>query len=123
MLFLCLQGFAALLGILYFNDNNKPYQSDLREITPMIKTPVPAGQKQHGSAEWLTEKEKDTAFNNTVINLHDRLIKKLISEGYSDIKEQKENVREEMTSHEEEQRSVNTRKEVIVHSAARHRCR
>ena len=68
MLFLCLQGFVTLLGVLYFTANNKPYQSELREITPQIKTPVPAGQKQHGSAEWLTEKEKDTAFDSTVIN-------------------------------------------------------
>lgn len=113
VLFLCLQGFATLLGILYFTANNKPYQSDLRQITPMIKTPVPAGQKQHGSAEWLTEKEKDAAFNSTVINLHDRLIKKLISEGYSDIKEQNENVKVEMTSHEEEQKEESTQEKKL----------
>lgn len=50
LLFLCLDGFAALLAIFYFMANNKPYQSELREITSKISTPVPAGQKQFGSA-------------------------------------------------------------------------
>lgn len=102
VLFLCFQGFVTLLSIFYFTSNNKPYQSMLKEITPQIKTPVSAGQKQHGSAEWLTEKEKDTAFKNAVIKLNDRLIKKLISEGDIDIQENKEVEKEEVRSHVEE---------------------
>jgi len=102
VLFLCFQGFVTLLGVLYFTANNKPYQSELREITPQIMTPVPAGQKQHGSAEWLTEKEKDTAFNSAEINLNDSLIKRLVSEGYSDIREEVE--KEKVISDEEEQK-------------------
>lgn len=36
--------------------NTKPYQSSLREITTKIRTLVPAGQNQHGSAQWLLQK-------------------------------------------------------------------
>lgn len=87
VLFLCLQGFVTLLGILYFTANNKPYQSELREITPQIMTPVPAGQRQHGSAEWLGEKEKEAAFETVVINTRDKFIKKLIAQGCAEIME------------------------------------
>ncbi|MCX7748226.1 MAG: type IV secretory system conjugative DNA transfer family protein [Clostridia bacterium] len=90
ILFLCFQGFATLLSILYLTTNNKPYQSGLREITPQIKTPVPAGQNQHGSAAWLTEKEMDAAFNSSTIHLNDKFINMLISNGYSDIIERQE---------------------------------
>lgn len=86
LLFLCLDGFAALFSIFYFVANNKPYQSDLREITSKISTPVPAGQKQFGSAEWLTEKEKDSAFNSFMLNTKDSAVKALIEHGYDDLK-------------------------------------
>lgn len=87
LLFLCLDGFIALFSIFYYVANNKPYQSDLREITPKISTPVPAGQKQFGSAEWLTEKEKDSAFNSFTLNINDNMVKALIEQGYDDLKE------------------------------------
>lgn len=84
VLFLCLQGFILLLSTLYFTLNNKPYQSQLRIITPQIKTPIPAGQKQHGSAEWLQEKEKYTVFNTAEIRFRDQFIKNLVSQGQKD---------------------------------------
>lgn len=86
LLFLCLDGFTALFSIFYFVANNKPYQSDLREITSKISTPVSAGQKQFGSAEWLTEKEKDSAFNSFILNTKDSAVKALIVHGYDDLK-------------------------------------
>lgn len=58
MLFLCLNGFIVLFAIFFFVANNKPYQSELKQITPKISTPVSAGQKQFGSAEWLSEKKR-----------------------------------------------------------------
>lgn len=88
VLFLCLQGFVMLLSILYFTANNKPYQSRLQIITPQIMTPVPVGQKQHGSADWLTEKEKETAFEKMAINKNNKIIKSLISDGYRDLHKQ-----------------------------------
>lgn len=61
-LFMCLQGFVLISAIYYYVANHKPYQSNLMEITPDISTPVPAGQKQFGSARWMTEGEKEKAF-------------------------------------------------------------
>jgi len=113
MLFLYLQGFVALLCVLYFTANNKPYQSELREITPQIRTPVPAGQKQHGSAEWLTEREKDIAFNSADINFCDRYIKRLVREGYYDIQEQKAGKEEERTYEAKEEEASTQGKEVL----------
>lgn len=85
LLFLCLQGFIILLAFLYYFTNSKPYQSELKEITPQIRTPVPAGQKQHGSAKWLSDKEKEKAFDTAVLDLEDKYIKKLMTDGSSDI--------------------------------------
>ena len=63
-LFLAFQGFITLSSIYYYVANHKPYQSDLMLVTPDISTPVPAGQKQFGSARWLTKAEKDIAFKS-----------------------------------------------------------
>ncbi|MFA9399346.1 MAG: VirD4-like conjugal transfer protein, CD1115 family [Clostridiaceae bacterium] len=90
LLFLCLDGFVVLFSIFYYVANNKPYQSELREITPNISTPASAGQKQFGSAKWLTEKEKDSAFNSFILNTNDSTVKALIEHGYDDVKETKE---------------------------------
>lgn len=58
-----------LLGIftLFFTGTTNTYKSDLMEITPDIKTPVPAGQGQYGTARWLTKKEIDRTFDHVVI--------------------------------------------------------
>ncbi|WP_051533791.1 VirD4-like conjugal transfer protein, CD1115 family [Desulfitibacter alkalitolerans] len=85
-LFLCFEGFVALASIYLIAMNSKPYQSNLRAITPNISTPVPAGQKQFGSAEWLTDKEKDRAFNTYVLKKNHSLIKNLIKSGDEDLK-------------------------------------
>jgi type IV secretion system protein VirD4 len=87
VLFLCLNGFILLFAVFIYAANNKPYQSELRQITPKISTPVPAGQKQFGSAEWLTEKEKDTAFNSFTLNTDDCIVKILIEHGFDDVEE------------------------------------
>ncbi len=87
MLFLCLNGFAVLFSIFFFVANNKTYQSELKQITPKISTPVSAGQKQFGSAEWLSEKEKDSAFESFILNTNDSTVKALIKQGYDDLRE------------------------------------
>lgn len=86
LLFLCLQGFVLLIAVYFYLANNKPYQSRLRVITPTISTPVPAGQKQFGSAEWLSEKEKDRVFQYFKLNKNDRYIKMLMKAGIKDYK-------------------------------------
>ena len=68
LLFLCLQGFVLLCAIYFYLANMKPYQSDLVDITPDIKTPVRAGQMQFGSARWLRSEEKARHFKSVKIN-------------------------------------------------------
>jgi len=82
MLFLCLSGFMLILAAVFFLTNMRPYQSHLNPITPDIQTPAAVGQYQHGSARWLTEKEKDKAFESFILDPNDTLIKELISSGY-----------------------------------------
>ncbi|OFI05976.1 hypothetical protein CLOACE_13570 [Clostridium acetireducens DSM 10703] len=103
LLFLCLDGLIVLFSMFYYVANNKPYQSDLREITPKISTPVPAGQKQFGSAEWL-EKEKDSAFNSFILNANDITVKVLIRQGYDDLKEMKKGWNEKSEREDEEEK-------------------
>ncbi|KJS73777.1 MAG: TRAG family protein [Desulfotomaculum sp. BICA1-6] len=85
LLYLCLQGFMLILAVMYFLTNLRPYQSDLTEITPDIKTPVAVGQYQHGSARWLKDDEKDKAFASFALNPHNKVIKALIKGGYDNI--------------------------------------
>ncbi len=70
-LFLCLQGFISLFAVFYYVANHKPYQSDLVEITPQISTPVAAGQKQFGSAQWLSDEDKKSAFDKVCLDSFD----------------------------------------------------
>jgi len=63
----------------------RPYQSHLNTVTPDIQTPAAVGQYQHGSAKWLTEKEKDKAFECFILDPNDKLIAELIQGGYDDL--------------------------------------
>ena len=82
MLYLCSQGFMLILSVVFFLTNMRPYQSYLRRITPDIETPAAVGQYQHGSAKWLTDKEKDKAFESFVLDPNDPQIKELLRSGY-----------------------------------------
>ncbi|KNY26941.1 hypothetical protein Bccel_2206 [Pseudobacteroides cellulosolvens ATCC 35603 = DSM 2933] len=68
MLFLFFQGLVVVMAVMFFFTNLRPYQSNLVEITPEIKTPVPVGQYQHGSARWLKDEEKDKVFDSFVLD-------------------------------------------------------
>lgn len=86
MMFLCFMVFSILASIGLYWSSDKAYQSDLQKITPDIYTPVKAGQNQHGSARWLTDKEKEQEFRSFNLDYNDKDIKKLIEEGYQDLK-------------------------------------
>ncbi|MCK9443813.1 MAG: hypothetical protein M0Q14_04670 [Tissierellaceae bacterium] len=88
-LFMVFQLTIILGSILYLITNNKPYQSDLIKITPNIMTPAPAGQKQFGSARWMTKEEKEKVFSICVLKKNDKLISYLIKHGYDDIETEK----------------------------------
>jgi type IV secretion system protein VirD4 len=82
MLFLCLSGFSFILSIVFFLTNMRPYQSNLKTVTPDIQTPAAVGQYQHGSAKWLSDKEKDKAFESFVLDPNDPQIRELLRSGY-----------------------------------------
>ena len=89
-LFLTLESLILLVSIFYYTINDKPYQSDLIQITPKISIPVPAGQKQFGSARWMKEEEKNKVFDLCILRENDALIKYLISTGYKDLEKVKD---------------------------------
>ena len=57
-------------------------ESDLDTITPEIQTPRAVGQYQHGSARWMTDSEKDKAFDSYILDPHDPTIRQLLETGY-----------------------------------------
>ncbi len=64
LIFLC---FTTLMIVGIFSlviINNRNHETDLIKITDKISTPVPAGRKQHGSAEWMKKKEFDNHFGS-----------------------------------------------------------
>ena len=67
-LFLCLEIAIVLFVILVGFTTRKVYHSEMQKITDIIETPKPAGQKQHGSARWLTEKEFEQVFDSIVVD-------------------------------------------------------
>jgi len=71
----------ALLLLNRFGD----YTSSMQRITKDIRTPVEAGQKQHGSARWLCKKEFKQFFQSSTINRFDQRIKNLMQHGYDDL--------------------------------------
>ena len=85
LMFLCFDGFFLMLGLLLITTNTKPYRSDLVTITPDIKIPAAVGQYQHGSAHFLTPKEKDKAFDSFTLDPMQKQIKYLLKTGYEDL--------------------------------------
>ena len=57
-------------------------ESDLDTITPEIQTPRAVGQYQHGSARWMTDSEKDKAFDSYILDPHNPTIRQLLDTGY-----------------------------------------
>lgn len=92
-LFLSFLIISLLASVGFYFSNDKAYQSQLTKITPMIYTPVKAGQNQHGSARWLTEKEKKEIFKSYSLKSSDSYMKELIKKGEEDLKERGEDNR------------------------------
>lgn len=105
LLFLCFQGIIAMLSILFFIANNRPYQSQLKQVAPGIETPVPVGQHQHGSARWMREDEMPRLFESQTLDLGHPFIRHLIDTGYDDLEflkatNKEESFREDASSEE-----------------------
>ena len=82
LLFLCLQGFVLIIAVAFYLTNMRPYQSRLNSVTPDIQTPAAVGQLQHGSAKWLSDKEKEAAFDSFILDPNDKLIAELLRAGH-----------------------------------------
>lgn len=61
VLFFCLCLLSVLIPIA-IRQNRRSYRFHLHSLTPEIATPIPAGEKQHGSARFMHEKEKEKYF-------------------------------------------------------------
>lgn len=91
LLFLSFEGFLCLCCILFWIQNNRPYQSELVKVAEDIYTPAPVGQYQHGSARWIEDREKEKAFGTQIINPRNPVICKLLETGFDDLPFVKEN--------------------------------
>lgn len=103
MLFLSFEGFILLCCVLFWVQNNRPYQSELVKVAGDIYTPAPVGQFQHGSSRWLYDREKDTVFKTQMIDPENKLIKMLMDTGYDNLpflkkEEIKDEIRQEDTA-------------------------
>lgn len=100
LLFLSFEGFLCLCCVLFWVQNNRPYQSELVRVAEDIFTPAPVGQYQHGSARWLREEEKRKVFGTQIINPANPLIRKLLDTGFDDLPFMKKD-KEETTQSEQ----------------------
>ncbi|MGN0679256.1 MAG: VirD4-like conjugal transfer protein, CD1115 family [Oscillospiraceae bacterium] len=80
-LFLLLECFVLMLSILYYVLANRTYQADTYKVTDEISVPVPYGQGQHGTAWFMSEKEKKRYFQSIEISPDNQLIAKLTTLG------------------------------------------
>ena len=72
LFFLCFFALAILcVLVLMFYTKDKAYESELRKITDKVSTPATAGQKQHGSAEWMKSKDFDKFFDSYLLKKDD----------------------------------------------------
>lgn len=85
LIFLSFEGFICLCSVLFWVQNDRPYQSDLIKVAGGICTPAPVGQFQHGSSRWLREDEKNKTFRTQDINPANPVIKMLLDTGYDDL--------------------------------------
>lgn len=93
-IFISLQLFVMLSVALLLLNRYGDFISNMVRVTDDIKTPVAAGQKQHGSARWLTKKEQYKTFDIAQISKNNPFVKELIDHGYDDLKFMKKKVGE-----------------------------
>ena len=81
MIFLCIEGLLAMAILLMIfmgkDKNHTVYESPMRTITDKIKTPIPAGQHQHGSSAWLERAEYRKAFGVFVLDPQNHTIREI----------------------------------------------
>lgn len=85
VIFISLQLFAMLGVSLLLLNRYGDYISNMIRVTDDIRTPIPAGQKQHGSARWLTKKEQYKTFDIARLSIKNPLIRELVKCGHDDL--------------------------------------
>ena len=85
IIFLSLQLFVMLGVALLLLNRYGDYISNMTKVTKDIRTPVSAGESQHGSARWLSKKEQYKTFETAKISPKNPVIRELITHGYDDL--------------------------------------
>lgn len=67
--------------MLVFYQKGNIYESNLYTVTDKISTPVTAGQKQHGSARWMSKKTFDKHFDYEYLDTQTPFLDELIRKG------------------------------------------
>lgn len=80
-LFLLLEALVVLLCAVYFVCAERSYQADTYQVTDNICVPVPYGQGQHGTAWFMSEKQKKSCFHYAEISQRNGVIAALIEQG------------------------------------------
>ena len=88
MLTLCIE-IVILTGIAAFilMSGRETFESDTSNITKNIKTPIAIGQGQHGTAKWMTRKEKRIVFSVYRLDSREPLYNALLLDGERDREE------------------------------------
>lgn len=77
----------AILAMLIFmlGSNKTSFKPELRTITDKISTPIPYGERQHGSARWLKSEEYKNAFAIASVSFEQEPLATLCSQGKEDL--------------------------------------
>lgn len=80
-LYVLLEALVVLLCVVYFVCAERTYQTDTYKVTDNISVPVPSGQGQHGTAWFMSDKEKHSMYHFVEISQSNAVIKSLMEHG------------------------------------------
>ena len=80
-LYLLLEALVVLLCVVYYVCAERTYQTDTYKVTDNISVPVPSGQGQHGTAWFMSNKEKHSMYHFVEISQSNAVIKSLMEQG------------------------------------------
>lgn len=80
-LYLLLEALVVLLCVVYFVCAERTYQTDTYKVTDNISVPVSSGQGQHGTAWFMSNKEKHSTYHFVEISKSNTVIKALMEQG------------------------------------------
>ena len=80
-LYLLLEALVVLLCVVYFVCAERTYQTYTYKVTDNISVPVPSGQGQHGTAWFMSNKEKHSMYHFVEISQSNAVIKSLMEQG------------------------------------------